>query len=86
MTSIRKRRRQIARIAEGPARSYPWVRISRYTDGARFFLYVPPDPEVQRQEFFRQLVEGRPPEPGEPPPMRGGICRIEGFRFIESAS
>jgi hypothetical protein len=30
MTSIRKRRRQIARIAAGPARAWPWVRVSRY--------------------------------------------------------
>jgi hypothetical protein len=29
MTSARKRRRQITQLAAGPARDWPWVRVSR---------------------------------------------------------
>jgi hypothetical protein len=80
MTSIRKRRRQIARLAARPALD-PFLNPGRWVRGV---LYLPPDPKVERQDFIRQLMERRPLEPGEPEPIRGEIGTFEGIRFITS--
>jgi hypothetical protein len=74
MTSIRKRRRQIHGLTYGPARS------------SGFVMYIPPDPEQERQEFLRQLMAPAPDIEGPRRPlMRGEIGTLDcGFRFITS--
>jgi hypothetical protein len=85
MTSIRKRRRQIARLAKGPAQSWPWVRVNRYGARGGFLLFVEPDPEKEREEFLRQRMAPAPDIEGpHRPVMRGELGFIEGIRFITS--
>lgn len=49
-------------------------------------LFIPADPQKEREEFVRQLTARRPIEPGEPEPMRGEVGAYLGMRIIQTAA
>lgn len=56
------------------------------TRAGDYVAYLSPDPEKEREEFLRELMERRAPVHGEPAPMPGEIGRIDGLRFVRYGS
>lgn len=79
MTSARKRRREVAGLAAGPAKNWPWVRINHYfSRGGPFIACIEPN-------YLRELMEPMPDVEGPHLPMlRGEIGHVGDWRFITS--